>query len=55
MVQQLAREARRRRDRSGEELVRRYRASLLTNRGQVIDWLALTSLLAEDNPLFADA
>ena len=55
MAQQLDREARRRRAISGDELVRRYRAGLLKARGQVADLLALTSLLAEDDPLFAAA
>ena len=35
--------------------MRRYRAGLLKDRGQVADLLALTSLLAEDDPLFAAA
>ena len=55
MAQQLDREARRRHAISGEELVRRYRAGLLKDRGQIADLLALTSLLAEDDPLFAAA
>ena len=52
MAQQLDREARRRLALAGEELVRRYRAGLLKDCGQVADLLALTSLLAEDDPLF---
>jgi len=55
MAQQLDREARRRRALAGEDLVRRYRAGLLKDRGQIADLLALTSLLAEDGPLFAAA
>jgi hypothetical protein len=55
MAQQLDREVRRRLALSGEELVRRYLAGLLKDRGQVTDLLALTSLLAEDDTLFAAA
>lgn len=55
MAQSLDREARRRLANSGEDLVRRYRAGLLRDRGQVADLLALTSFLAEDDPLFAAA
>ena len=55
IAQQLDREARRRLAISGEELVRRYRAGLLKDHGPVADLLALTGLLAEDNPLFAAA
>ena len=55
MAQQLDREARRRRALAGEDLVRRYRAGLLKDHGHVADLLALTGLLAEDNPLFAAA
>ena len=55
MAQQLDREARRRRALAGEELVRHYRAGLLKDCGQIADLLALTSLLAEDDTLFADA
>jgi hypothetical protein len=36
-------------------LVRRYRAGLLQDHCHVADLLALTGLLAEDNPLFAAA
>jgi hypothetical protein len=53
IAQQLDAKARRRLAISGKELVRRYRAGLLKDRGQVEDLLALTSLLAEDDPLFA--
>lgn len=53
IAQQLDREARRRLAISGEELVCRYRVGLLKDRGQIADLLALTSLLAEDDPLFA--
>ena len=35
--------------------VRRYRAGLLKDRGQAADLLALTNLLAEDDPLCAAA
>ena len=52
IAQQLDREPRRRRALAGEDLVRRYRAGLLQDHGHVSDWLALTSLLAEDDPLF---
>ncbi len=52
---ELDREAQRRLHISGEELVRRYRAGLLKDCGTVADLLALTSLLAEDDPLFAAA
>ena len=55
MAQQLDREARRRRAISGEELVRRYRVGLLKDCGRVADLLALTSVLAEDDPLFTAA
>ena len=55
IAQQHDREARRHLAISGEELVRRYRAGLLKDRGQVADFLVLTSLLAEDDPLFAAA
>jgi hypothetical protein len=55
IAQQLDREARRRLAISGEELVRRYRAGLLKDRGQVADLLAFTGLLAEDDSLFAAA
>lgn len=55
MAQPLDREARRCLTLSGEELVRSYRAGLLKDRGQVTALLALTSLLAEDDPLFAAA
>jgi len=55
MAQQLDREARRRLAISGEDLVRRYRAGLLKDRGQVADLLAFTGLLAEDDSLFAAA
>jgi len=51
----LHREAQRRLHISGEELVRLYRAGLLKDCGKVADLLALTSLLAEDDPLFAAA
>lgn len=55
IVQQLDREARRRLNISGEELVRRYRAGLLEDCGNVADLLALASLLSEDDCLFAAA
>ena len=55
MAQQLDREARRSRAPAGEELVRRYRAGLLKDHGHVADLLALTGLLAKDNPLCAAA
>jgi len=55
MAQSLGPEARRRRAISGEELVCRYRAGLLKDRGQVGDLLALKSLLAEGDPLFVAA
>lgn len=55
MAQQLDRETRRRRALAGEDLVRRYRAGLLKDHGHVADLLALTCLLAGDNPLFAAA
>lgn len=55
IAQQLDREARRRLNISGEELVRRYRAGDLKDCGQVADLLALASLLDKDDPLFAAA
>jgi hypothetical protein len=55
MVQSFDREARRRRALAGEDLVRRNRAGLLKDHGPVANLLALTGLLAEDNPLFAAA
>ena len=55
MAQELDREARRRRALDGENLVRRYRAGLLKDHGHVADLLALTSLPAEDDPLFVAA
>lgn len=55
IVQQLDREARRRLNISGEELVRQFRSGLLKDCGKVADLLALASLLTEDDPLFAAA
>jgi hypothetical protein len=55
MAQQLDRVVRRRRALAGEDLVHRYRAGLLKDCGQIADLLALTSLLAEDDTLFAAA
>ena len=51
----LDREAQRRLGIPGAELVRRYRAGLLKDCGNVADLLALASLLAEDDPLFVAA
>lgn len=50
MAQSLGREVRRRRALAGDGLVRHYRAGLLKDRGHVADLLALTGLLAEDDP-----
>jgi hypothetical protein len=55
IAQQLDREAMRRLGIDGKELIRRYKAGLLNDCGKVADLLALTSLLAEDDPLFAAA
>lgn len=55
IVRQLDREARRRLNISGEELVRQYRAGELKDCGNVADLLALASLLTEDDPLFVAA
>ena len=55
IIQQLDREAHRRLNISGEELVRRYHKGLLKDCGNVADLLALASLLTEDDPLFAAA
>jgi ABC-type phosphate transport system auxiliary subunit len=55
IAQELDREAQRRLHISGEELVRRYRTGQLDDCGKVADLLALASLLAEDDPLFAAA
>jgi hypothetical protein len=55
MAQQLDCEARRHRALAGEDWVRRYQAGLLKDHSAVADVLALTGLLAEDNPLCAAA
>lgn len=55
IAQQLDREAMRRLGIDGKELIRRYKAGLLNDCGKVADLLALTNLLAEDDPLFAAA
>lgn len=54
-TQPFDREARRCRALAGEDLVRRCRTGLLKDHGYVADLLALTGLLAGDNPLFAAA
>ena len=55
MAQELDRESRRRRALAGEDLARCDRAGLLKDHGHVVDLLALTGFLAEDNPLCAAA
>lgn len=55
IAQQLDREALHRLGIHGEDLVRLYRAGQLKDCGTVADLLALASLLAEDDPLFAAA
>ncbi len=55
IARQLDKEAQRRLGIDAKELVRRYKAGELKDCGKVADLLALTSLLAEDDPLFAAA
>jgi hypothetical protein len=55
IARQLEKEALRRLGIDATELVRRYKAGELRDCGKVADLLALTSLLAEDDPLFAAA
>ena len=47
--------ARRRRNMSAAELIRAYRSCQLDNPGPVADLLALSHLLRDEDPLFADA
>lgn len=55
MAKQLDLAARLPRPLAGENVVRRYRAGLLKDHDYVTDFLALTGLLAKDNPLCAVA
>lgn len=53
LIDQLDREAMRRRGVSARELLLAYKAGRLDDPGEVADLLALADLLPEDDPLFA--
>jgi hypothetical protein len=55
IVQRIEQGARRRLRMSASELVQAYRSGRLKDPGAVADLLALASLLAESDPLFAPA
>ena len=55
IVARIEEGAKRRRGISASELVRSYRLGNLKDPGEVADLLALSALLSEDDPLFANS